>query len=503
MVIYTNNLPFEYEIEKLTRLFFPFEKINFSNDEPCTSLDFFASIFLEEKTDAKAEISVFLKFFEKNAHKKAEFLFLEDLDSNKEKVLERKIAVMLFECFEEVTAYRPKWGILTGIRPAKLYRNFLGLLGEEKADDFFSKEFCVEKTKLSLLKETAKSEDEIISKSKVDSVSIYISIPFCPSRCSYCSFVSHSIDKALDLIPQYVSLLCEEIKQTAEIVKRLNLKVLSVYVGGGTPTTLSAEEMTTVLNTVRENFSTDFVEFTVEAGRPDTITKDKLLSLKNAGVDRISINPQTMNDEVLNIIGRKHTSQQTIEAFNLAKACGFNNINMDLIAGLPGDTLESFKSTVESIIKLSPDSVTVHSLSLKRSSFIGKENNLTYLKDGAVASQMVDYANEKLKSANILPYYMYRQSKTIGNLENVGYSKSGKEGIYNVYIMDETHTILACGASAVTKLKSPFDNKIERIFNYKYPYEYIQNFKEILRRKNRIEEFYYEHFVKDKSNGKK
>ncbi len=497
MVIYTNNLPFEYEIEKLTRLFFPFEKISFSNDKPDNSLDFFAQIFSENNSDGKAEISVFLKFYEKTALKNAVFSFNEDLDSNKEKGLERKIAVMLFECFEKVTSYRPKWGILTGIRPAKLYRNFSDLLGEEKADEFFDKEFCVEKTKLSLLKETAKSEDEIISKSKADSVSIYISIPFCPSRCSYCSFVSHSIDKALSLIPEYISLLCKEIEETAKIVKKLNLKVVSVYVGGGTPTTLSADEMTTVLNTVKENFSSDFVEFTVEAGRPDTITKDKLLSIKKAGVDRISINPQTMNDEVLKIIGRKHSADQTVEAFNLARNCGFNNINMDLIAGLPGDTLESFKDTVDRVINLNPDSVTVHSLSLKRSSFIGKENDLTYLKDGVVAAQMVDYAHSKLKAAEILPYYMYRQSKTIGNLENVGYARSGKEGIYNVYIMDETHTILACGASAVSKLKSPFDNKIERIFNYKYPYEYIQNFEEIIRRKNRIEEFYYEHFVKD------
>ena len=202
-----------------------------------------------------------------------------------------------------------------------------------------------------------------------------------------------------------------------------------------------------------------------------------------------------MNDDVLNNIGRKHTTHQTIEAFYLARECGFNNINMDLIAGLPGDTVESFKNTIDNIIELNPESVTVHSLSLKRSSGMGHDKELSHLKDGIAAEEMVDYAENKLKSAKILPYYMYRQTKTVGNLENVGYAKKGYEGLYNVYIMDETHTILACGASAVTKLKSASDGQIERIFNYKYPYEYISRFDEMIVRKKRVEDFYREHSV--------
>ena len=268
---------------------------------------------------------------------------------------------------------------------------------------------------------------------------------------------------------------------------------MTVYVGGGTPTTLSAEQLTQLLTAIHTCFGENFDELTVEAGRPDTITKERLIALKNGGVSRISINPQTMNDNVLNNIGRKHTTQQTIEAFYLARECGFDNINMDLIAGLPGDTVESFKNTIDAIINLNPESVTVHSLSLKRSSGLGQDKDFSYLKDGVFAGEMVEYAESKLKAAGILPYYMYRQSKTVGNLENVGYAKKGYEGLYNVYIMDETHTILACGASAVTKLKSVNDGQIERIFNYKYPYEYISLFEEMIERKKRVEEFYSEH----------
>lgn len=492
MVIYTNNLPFEYELEKLTRLFFPFEKIEFSYSEPDNSKVLFAVAMLNEE-DGKCHLVASAGLNGKIAVRNKPFNLVKSNDPNKEKDIERALAVELFECYSEITDYTPKWGILTGIRPAKLYRKFSGALGNVQADEFFQNHFRVSAEKLQLLKETAISEEDIILRSGKKSVSIYISIPFCPSRCSYCSFVSHSVERATDLIPQYFKLLIEELFSTSEIIKKLGLEVMTVYVGGGTPTTLSAEQLTQLLTAIHTCFGENFDELTVEAGRPDTITKERLIALKNGGVSRISINPQTMNDNVLNNIGRKHTTQQTIEAFYLARECGFDNINMDLIAGLPGDTVESFKNTIDAIINLNPESVTVHSLSLKRSSGLGQDKDFSYLKDGVFAGEMVEYAESKLKAAGILPYYMYRQSKTVGNLENVGYAKKGYEGLYNVYIMDETHTILACGASAVTKLKSVNDGQIERIFNYKYPYEYISLFKEMIERKKRVEEFYSEH----------
>ena len=496
MIIYSNNLPFEYELEKLTRLFFPFEKITFSCDIPDFSNELLAVVNVATQKEGSM-LSATACFKGEKISKDRLIDISKSMDPNKEKTLERSLAALLFDCYCEITNYTPEWGILTGIRPAKLYRRFVDSLGSIDAERFFNTEFRVGKRKLDLLKETAVSEDEIISKSGKRSVSVYISIPFCPTRCSYCSFVSHSIERATDLIPKYLDYLCKEIEYTAEIIKKLNLNIMTVYVGGGTPTTLSAKQLTLLLNQIHKSFGNSFVELTVEAGRPDTITKEKLIALKNGGVDRISINPQTMNEDVLVNIGRRHTTKQTVDAFYLARTLGFNNINMDLIAGLPGDSYNSFVNTIEQVICLSPESVTVHSLSLKRSSGLGKEVDFSYLKEGIEAGKMVDYAEKRLKEVGILPYYMYRQSKTIGNLENVGYAKKGFEGIYNVYIMDETHTIFACGASAVTKLKSNIDGQIERIFNYKYPYEYISDFNEILRRKERVEEFYREHPIED------
>ena len=214
------------------------------------------------------------------------------------------------------------------------------------------------------------------------------------------------------------------------------------------------------------------------------------MAIKHGGATRISINPQTMNDNILEKIGRKHTSKQTIDAFNLARECGFDNINMDLIAGLPEEDFESFKETIAQILELAPESITVHSLSLKRASTLNKNQDFFDFSDGICASSMVDFAKETLEENEIYPYYMYRQSKTVGNLENVGYSKKGYECLYNVYIMDETHSILACGASAVTKLREPGGNNIERVYNFKYPYEYIDRFDEIISRKGSVVEFY-------------
>lgn len=492
MIIKTNGLPFEYELEKLTRLFFPFAQIRFAGESPVQD-GLFAEVRLIEQPQPLLFATA--TWHDRVVEKKQEYKPEESLDPDQEKTLERTLAALLFDCYCELTEYQPEWGILTGIRPAKLYRRFAERLGDANATRFFKEEFRVGADKLDLLRQTARSEDAVIARSAPDAVSIYLSVPFCPSRCSYCSFVSHSIDRAADLIPQYVRLLCKEIEQTAEIVKRLGLRVMTVYMGGGTPTTLSAEQLTEVLQTVHRAFGDHFAELTVEAGRPDTITAEKLLALRQCGVDRISINPQTMNDRVLQAVGRRHTVAETVEAFHLARSIGFHHINMDLIAGLPADSLESFQQTIEQVIALDPESVTVHSLSIKRSSGMGQDAGRSFLRDGKEAAEMVRYAERRLGEVGILPYYMYRQSKTVGNLENVGYAKSGYEGLYNVYIMDETHTILACGASAVTKLRAPGDGAIERIFNFKYPYEYIDRFDEMQKRKDRVEEFYHEHTV--------
>ncbi len=480
---------FDYEMEKLIRLFMPNEKIE---------------VFHTLESDIKyAVCETYAQGKDIIARAK---LVLENNEAQFEAVVDKKItdtlketqhelARQLFFCFAELTTYRPDWGILTGVRPAKLFLRYCKEYGLDYAEYFFKNKFLVNDKKLELCKAAVMGEEKIINLSRDNSFSLYLSVPFCPSRCSYCSFVSHSVEKAIDIIPQYVDLLCEELKITAKIAKQNNLKLETVYMGGGTPTTLTAEQLDKVLATVNENFDMSGVrEFTVEAGRPDTIDAEKLTVIKQNGVTRISINPQSMNDDVLECIGRRHTSDDTVKAFNLARKLGFDNINMDLIAGLPSDTFESFKSTIDKILKLDPESITIHSLSMKRASTLTANGEYEHIKAGAEASKMVNYARDILTDKKILPYYMYRQSKTVGNLENVGYAKSGYEGLYNVYIMDETHTILACGASAVTKLKDKTQKNIKRIFNFKYPYEYISGFDELISRKKEIGEFYDKYF---------
>lgn len=411
-----------------------------------------------------------------------------------DKLCERQLAILLFENMVELTNHKPDWGILTGVRPVRLFMHYCDLLGQAQAEKYFTDTLKVSPNKISLCSAAARGEEKIISLSRPESFSLYLSVPFCPTRCSYCSFVSHSVDKAKDLIPRYVELLCKELEYTASIAKSIGLRLETVYMGGGTPTTLSAEQLETVLGTVNRCFDMSNVrEYTVEAGRPDTITREKLLAIKSNGVGRISINPQTMNDSVLTHIGRNHTAQQMIDAFGLARALGFDNINVDLIAGLPTDTMGSFENTVEQILSLNPESITVHSLSMKRASALTGDGYTHELNAGTIASKMVDFARDRFTQMGITPYYMYRQSKTVGNLENVGYAKEGYEGLYNVYIMDETHTILACGASAVTKLREPYSNGISRIFNYKYPYEYISRFDDMIDRKKAITQFYDKH----------
>ncbi len=482
------NHSFNYELEKLCRIFLPFEKINILDYEAPDEIYAVCSL-----NEAENQATATLNIGEKTYGCK------RVLTESDEKSLELSLASCLFNCFVKATGYTPPWGLLTGVRPVKLYSKFTKQSGTEETEKYFREKLFVSEEKISLCRETLNPEEEVIAKNHPDSFSLYISIPFCPSRCSYCSFVSHSVEKAGRLIEDYVKLLCREIAITGRIAKENNLRLETVYIGGGTPTALEAYHLTEIMNAVSRNFDLSKVrEYTVEAGRPDVTTREKLIAIKKGGATRISINPQTMNDSVLEAIGRKHTANQMVEVFKMARELGFDNINTDLIAGLPTDTIEGFKYSVEEILKLDPESVTVHSLSVKKASNLSINGSLPETSEWDVATEMVRFAKNKLTENGIKPYYMYRQSKTVGNLENVGYAKEGYEGLYNVYIMDETHTILACGASGVTKLREPGGDFIERIFNFKYPYEYISRFNEMISRKEQIGEFYDKYSAKDK-----
>ena len=487
MNIYIDNHKFHYEIENLCRLFFPNSKLKVIKDKkPQSDDDFiYTNIYLEaNKTIIKASVKFNGKFNEKYAE-----VSINNPDFENE--CERQLAIVLFLILVDITGIDPPWGILTGIRPVKLMRRLVKEKGFKETSEYFKSVFKVSDEKTNLCCQTMLNEQKIIDLSRFNSFSLYVSIPFCPSRCAYCSFVSQSIEKAAKLIPEYVKLLCQELEYTAKIANELQLRLESVYIGGGTPTTLSPLEMSNLLGTIRNNFDMKFCrEFTVEAGRPDTITDEILSVLKNFGVSRISINPQTLNDNVLKEIGRKHTAKQTIDAFNLARKYNFDNINMDLIAGLPNESYESFTNSVSKICEMAPEGITVHTLSMKKASNLTEKGNILYADDSVRASNMLRYISEVLNNNGYIPYYLYRQSRMVGNLENVGWAKKGKECLYNVYVMDETHTILACGAGAVTKLKQPDGDYLERIFNYKFPYEYISSFDEMLKRKGQVRDFY-------------
>lgn len=477
MNLYVKNHNFHFELENLTRLFFPNEKItvirDFSEPQPP---------YIYTEVSDKITISVNIGSFNKSetAVKK-----LTDDDN------ELVSAQLLYKLLCDFTGLTQPWGILTGVRPVKLLRRLAEESNEEQAVKKFENDFFVSNEKIALSRETEHNERKFLELSKPESFSLYVGIPFCPSRCSYCSFVMASIERAEKLIEPYTKLLCEEIKRTAEIANKLGLRLETVYFGGGTPTTLSAEQLDTVLRTVNKSFDMSTCrEFTVEAGRPDTIDSAKLFALKENKVDRISINPQTTNDEVLKTIGRKHTAQQFFDAFELARKCGFDNINTDLIAGLPTDTPESFKNSLDSIVKLNAECITVHTLCMKRASRLTTEGVTLDLKQARGAREMLAYTQNILGQNEYIPYYMYRQSRMVGNLENVGWSKRGFESLYNVYVMDETHTILACGSGGVTKLKRNNPDYLERIFNFKYPYEYIDRFDELIQRKSGIMQFY-------------
>lgn len=500
MHLYLQGHDFHFELENISRLFLPLEKIVTHPDgsavEQAEGLRVIASMARDAR-GAHLSCRVTVDSFDEE-----QTSFVADLGNGMQDACELELCTLLYRLLVKFLGFTQTWGLVTGVRPVKLLRRLTREMGAENAADYMRNKLLVSEKKLTLCRDTLAIEDEILSLSRPESFSLYVSIPFCPTRCDYCSFVSQTVVQAKKLIPVYVDQLCREIAYTGDLARRLGLRLETVYFGGGTPTTLSAEQLSLLLRTVEANFDLSTVrEYTVEAGRPDTVTADKLAALRAAGVGRVSINPQTLQPAVLAGIGRRHTVEQFYDAFDLARKAGFTNVNTDLIAGLPDDTYEGFADTLDGILRLSPESVTVHTLSMKRASNIMLQHRPDYrVEDDAV--RMVGLSAEALPQAGYRPYYLYRQSRTVGNQENVGWAKPGYEGLYNVYIMDEAHTILACGAGGVSKLKKPNSDYLERIFNYKFPYEYNTGLEEMLARKDAVPLFYEKHGFGDCQNGK-
>ena len=407
-----------------------------------------------------------------------------------DRVCQRLVKNAMYRAALHAGHSRPAWGALTGVRPGKLLCALLEQGMEEKeALRRFIAEYDVSPERAALCLDTSRHTLRAIESLQSGDVCLYVGIPFCPTRCAYCSFVSQSVEKSMQLIEPFMDALMREIEAVAAEVCALDLRVVSIYMGGGTPTTLSPQQLERLCTKLEEVYDLSALrEYTVEAGRPDTVTAEKLRVLRRHGVDRVSVNPQTMSDKVLETIGRRHTAADIVSALALVREIGGFAVNMDLIAGLPGDTVEGFSDTLDQVLALAPENITVHTLSLKKGSRLTLEG--TAIPTAAEVSRMLDLAGERLRGADYGAYYLYRQKFMSGGFENVGWARPGRENLYNICIMEELCSILAMGAGGSTKLIVRDGGRNIRLMAPKYPLEYIENIERCCAEKQKIREFF-------------
>ena len=458
-----------YAVEQSLLAFFPNERpVYDGEDDNCAWVNLSEG---DRYTTATTKIT----YQGKTARGMSREVIDKSLDSyEQERLRQKAVKLSFFKAAREITGATPSWGALTGIRPGKLAARFLAEgKSPKQVDKLLRDTYFVSPARRQLAIETAQAGLTAKAGLRPNDISLYIGIPFCPTRCAYCSFVSASVEKSFGLMEPYLDALCQEITDAAQMAKETGLRIKSFYMGGGTPTTLSAQQMDRLLTHLNKHFDlSDCVEYCIEAGRPDTITREKLQVLLDHGTDRISVNPQTLEDHVLRAIGRKHTAKDIEDTMALAMSMGFPHVNMDLIAGLPEDTPEGFRRTLDKCLTYGADNITIHTLSLKKGSRILLEG--LSIPSAEDVSEMLDYANPTLRKAGFAPYYLYRQKYMSGSFENVGWCISGAEGLYNIYIMEELHSILSLGAGGSTKMVDPANNRIERVFHAKFPNEYIQ-----------------------------
>lgn len=379
----------------------------------------------------------------------------------------------------------PAWGALSGVRPTKISTKELLEGGSLKSADRLLRDvYFVSPPRRRLALDCSVSTVDAIRQTEKSDISLYIGIPFCPTRCSYCSFVSRTIGKNTDLLDPYLHALYEEIAHTGKLLESSGKTIRTIYIGGGTPTTLTDTQMAALLDKIRETFDLSrCLEFTVEGGRPDTLNWEKLRTIRTHGADRMSINPQTMQDSVLRACGRPHTAADILRAYKEAESAGFKAINMDLIAGLPGDSVDGFRQSLDAVAALNPANITVHTLALKKGAdLFEKRVSLPGMED---VTRMVDYASETLRALGYKPYYLYRQKYMSGSFENVGWSRDGLDCLYNIYMMEEVHTIISLGGGGMNKANLP-DGTIQRFHNPKFPEQYINQIADVLRQKEEL-----------------
>ena len=460
------DMTFEQDIRELLMAFYPEEKYIYTNE------DVFLSLFLSKKS-----IEYHIKI--KSEDNVLEFSSpLRETKFDTKNDLKRNIYINLLKLGNKELP----WGTLTGIRPTKIVMEMLeNDMSLEDIKKHLKEVYLVSDKRIKLCTDTAKNEFNILKKIDYkNGYSLYIGIPFCPTRCLYCSFTSYSIAQWKKDTDTYVEALCKELLAVSKMYK--GKKLQTIYMGGGTPTSLEGYQLSKILNVVKKNFDlSNLLELTVEAGRPDSITREKLEALKTSGVDRISINPQTMQQKTLDLIGRHHTIEDIYESYQLAREVGFENINMDFIIGLNGETLEDVSDSFTKVRSFAPESITIHSLALKRAARLNTENKREIMDNDLILS-MINTATDTCADLGLEPYYLYRQKNMAGNLENIGFSKPGKECLYNILIMEEKQTIIACGAGTSSKIVFG-DGRIERIENVKDPKLYIERLDEMIMRK--------------------
>lgn len=507
--IYLTNRAYDNEVYQIVRAFYPLEEIEISSISFGRSMD--SNRSKDDEIDIDDDLSIltdeviaitqiFMIFESKeesnhsshyidakvtdNKNRKYRSYILAP-DPNKEKSsYKNAMKRQLYKILSFLSKKELPWGILTGIRPTKIiYEMFDKGMNEKEIHERMEKEFICTKEKLDISMAIVSRERELLNQIDYkNGYSLYIGIPFCPSNCLYCSFTSFSLEKFGDRVDDYLNALEKEIRYGATCFP--DKKLTTIYLGGGTPTTLSVKQLDRLLGLIRSLYDFSYVrEFSVEAGRPDSITKEKLEVLKKWGVDRISINPQTMQQRTLDLIGRRHTVKQIVEAFNLARQTGHNNINMDIIIGLPGESPEDVDDTLKKIKELNPDSLTVHTLAVKRGARLNIEKEHYLGLQAKDVAGMLDLSMNFAKENDYIPYYLYRQKNMADNLENIGYARYGKEGLYNILIMEERQTILALGAGGVSKFVSHEKRRHKRVENVKSLIDYISRIDEMVKRK--------------------
>lgn len=477
MYIYVTEEMFSYDLLALVKAFYPEEPHFISLEKEDNWEQYISLVYYDTEVEA-----TFV------SHNTAVACSKEPIDRQKRRYSKDSVKRALYRILSEVTGIVLPWGTLTGVRPTKLVMELVqeDLPKEQILSEMRTRYFVVEE-KAKLGYQIVTKENELLHKIDYkNSYSVYIGIPFCPTTCLYCSFPSYALKDYSDYVNQYLEALFHEIDYAANCLP--NKKLATIYIGGGTPTTLTSAQLERLLHKVKSTFDFQYVkEFTVEAGRPDSITKDKLDVMKRYGVTRISINPQTMKQETLDLIGRNHTVDSVRKVFMLAREAGHDNINMDLIAGLVNESVEDFQSTLEQIKALGPDSITVHSLVLKRAAMLNMQKDHYEEFTFGNVDKMIELGYEYADHMGMKPYYMYRQKNAQGShntsRENVGYAHQGKEGIYNILIMEEKHTILALGAGATSKYVSIETGHIDRSENVKNVREYVERIDEMIQRK--------------------